>query len=171
MKIRHETPSDFGAIESLLQQAFGGTYEAALVRRLRSDGLIAVELVAEDEEQVVGHIVLSWLPTRIDGRVIGAVALAPMAVRPDRQRRGFGTALVQHALRTAALVGAEAAIVLGHPTYYPRFGFSADLAAKLASPFTGESFMALELKPGALSGVTGTVLYPDAFGIEGAVPR
>ena len=132
---------------------------------------MAVALIAEDEEEIVGHIVLSWLPTRIDGHPIRAVALAPMAVRPDRQRRGIGTALVQHALRTAALAGADATIVLGHPAYYPRFGFSAGLAAKIASPFTGEAFMALELKPGALSGATGSVLYPDAFGIKDAVPR
>ena len=94
-----------------------------------------------------------------------------MAVRPERQRRGIGTALVWHALQRAALAGADAAIVLGHPTYYPRFGFSAALAAKIASPFPGNAFMALELKPGALSGGTGSVLYPDAFGIEGALPR
>jgi putative acetyltransferase len=171
MQIRDETPSDFPTIESLLRLAFGGPYEAALVRRLRSDALVAVALVAEVEEEIVGHIVLSWLPTRIDGRPVRAVALAPMAVRPERQRRGIGTALVRHALRMGALAGAEAAIVLGHPTYYPRFGFSAALAAKIASPFTGASFMALELKPGALSGGTGSALYPDAFGIEGAIPR
>jgi putative acetyltransferase len=171
MKIRDETPSDFPVIESLLRLAFGGPYEAALVRRLRSDALVAVALVAEDEEEIVGHIVLSWLPTTIDGRPVRAVALAPMAVRPERQRGGIGTALVRHALQTAALAGADAAIVLGHPTYYPRFGFSAALAAKIASPFPGSSFMALELKPGALSGSTGSVLYPDAFGIEDAIPR
>jgi putative acetyltransferase len=170
MKIRDETPSDFPAIESLLQCSFGGTCEAALVRRLRSDALVAVALIAEEEEEIVGHIVLSWLPTRIDGRPVRAVALAPMAVRPERQRRRIGTALVQHALPSAALAGADAAIVLGHPTYYPRFGFSAGLAAKIASPFTGDSFMALELKPGALSGGTGSVLYPDAFSIKGAIP-
>jgi putative acetyltransferase len=83
------------------------------VRRLRSDALVAVALVAEDEEEIVGHIVLSWLPTRIDCRPVRAVALAPMAVRPERQRCGIGTALVEHALQRAALAGADAAIVLG----------------------------------------------------------
>jgi putative acetyltransferase len=171
MKIREEEPSDFPAIEALLQQVFGSTYEAALVRRLRSDALVAIALIAEDEKDIVGHIVLSWLPTKIDGRPIRAVALAPMAVRPDRQRRGIGTALVRDALRIAALAGAGAAIVLGHPTYYSRFGFCAGLAAKISSPFTGAAFMALELKPGALSGAAGSVAYPEAFDIKSTIPR
>jgi len=88
-----------------------------------------------------------------------------MAVRPDRQGRGIGTRLVAEGLPILRERGRTAVIVLGHVRYYPRFGFSAELARKLVSPFPGEAFMALELVPGALSGHVGSVRYPAAFGI------
>jgi putative acetyltransferase len=165
MNIREEVPSDRPEVESLLHAAFGGDYERALVSRLRSDGLVAIALVAEAEQQIVGHIVLSWLPTQVDGRSVRAVALAPLAVRADHQRRGIGSRLIKAALEAGERAGAQAVILLGHPTYYPRFGFSEDLAAKLAFPFSGPAFTALELVPGALSGAAGSVAYPPAFGL------
>ena len=165
MNIRPEAPSDQPEVAALLQAAFGGDYERELVSRLRSDGLVAVALVAEAEQQIVGHIVLSWLPTQVDGRPVRALALAPVAVRVDHQRRGIGSRLIKAALAAGERAGAQAVILLGHPSYYPRFGFSADLAAKLASPFSGPAFMALELAPGALSGAAGAVAYPPAFGL------
>jgi putative acetyltransferase len=165
MKMREETPSDWSEIDELLYDAFGGNYEAKLVARLRSDDLIIVALVAEADRRIVGHIVLSWLETQMDGRVIRAAALAPMAVRSDHQRRGIGSGLVTTAIERGKQAGVEAIIVLGHPSYYPRFGFSAELARKLTSPFAGSAFMALELSPGALSGVQGSVTYPRAFGL------
>jgi putative acetyltransferase len=163
--IREEVPSDRPEVDALVQAAFGGDYERRLVSRLRSDGLVAVALVAEAEQEIVGHIVLSWLPTQVDGRSVRAVALAPVAVRVDHQRRGIGSRLIKAAIEAGERAGAEAVILLGHPSYYPRFGFSADLAAKLASPFSGPAFMALELAPGALSGAAGSVAYPAAFGL------
>jgi putative acetyltransferase len=101
----------------------------------------------------------------LDGRAVKALALAPMAVRPGLQKQGIGGRLIAAALDEARAVGAEAVIVLGHPDYYPRFGFSAALARNLASPFSGEAFMALELLPGALTGKQGSVSYPMAFGL------
>jgi putative acetyltransferase len=163
MRIREDGASDRLEVDTLVRGAFGAEYEPALVARLRNDGLVAVALVAEAEKQIIGHIVLSWLPTWVDGHAVRAVALAPMAVRSDFQRRGIGSRLVKRAIEAAGSAGAEAMIVLGHPSYYPRFGFSAALAAKLASPFAGPAFMALELVPGALSGVAGSVHYPPAF--------
>jgi putative acetyltransferase len=165
MNIREETPSDRPEVDALIRDAFGGDYERELVSRLRCDGLVAAALVAEAEQQIIGHIVLSWLPTQVDGRSVRAVALAPVAVRVDHQRRGVGSCLVKAAIEAGKRVGAEAVVLLGHASYYPRFGFSADLAAKLASPFSGPAFMALELVPGALSGVTGSTVYPPAFGL------
>lgn len=88
-----------------------------------------------------------------------------MSVPPGQQRRGIGSALAREVLRRAQQQGWQAVIVLGHPKYYPRFGFSAALAWPLASPFSGDAFMALELKPGALQGGAGRVVYPPAFGI------
>ena len=88
-----------------------------------------------------------------------------MAVWPDRQGRGIGSTLVRRGLDVLKRRGIAAVIVLGHESYYPRFGFSAALARKLAAPFSGEAFMALELTPGALAGERGTVRYPAAFGL------
>lgn len=161
--IRAAKPADAQAIAALNRAAFGGEDEAGIVERLREDGLAAIELVAERDNAIVGHILLSWLPTVMDGRAVKALALAPMAVLPGSQKQGFGGRLIAAALDEARAAGAEAVIVLGHPDYYPRFGFSAALARNLASPFSGEVFMALELVPGALAGERGSVSYPAAF--------
>jgi putative acetyltransferase len=163
MIIRDESPADWPHIDVLLDGAFGGSYESRLVARLRHAGLLAVALLGEEEGQIVGLIVMSRLPAQVDGRAVRALALAPMAVRPDRQRRGVGARLIVAGLERARASEAQAVFVLGHPTYYSRFGFSADLAAKITAPFGGPSFMALELVPGALSGVAGAVVYPPAF--------
>jgi putative acetyltransferase len=163
MVIRDETPADRRQIDPLLDEAFGGTYESGLVARLRAATLVVVALVAVEDEQIVGHVILSRLATQVDGRPVRALALAPMAVRPDRQRCGVGSRLVSAAIERCRAGGAEAIFVLGHATYYSRFGFSADLAEKVASPFAGPNFMALEFVPGALSGASGAVVYPAAF--------
>lgn len=165
MHIRDETSGDWCSVSRLNREAFGGDLEGEIVARLHREDRIAVALVAEADGAILGHIVFSWLPTEIDGRAVRAVALAPMAVRPDRQRRGIGSQLVAAGLEATRKLGAEAVIVVGHPGYYPRFGFSASLAAKLASPFSGHAFMALELVPGVLAGAIGAVRYPAAFGI------
>jgi putative acetyltransferase len=90
-----------------------------------------------------------------------------MAVRPEWQRRGIGSVLVRAGLDLCRARGTAVVIVLGHPGYYPRFGFSTELALRIQCPFpgAGDAWMALELTPGALSGVTGTVRYPAAFGL------
>lgn len=163
--IRTATPADAEAIAALNRAAFSGEGEAGIVERLRRDGLVAVEMVAEQGGAVIGHILLSWLPTMLDGRAVKALALAPMAVQPGQQKQGIGGRLIAAALHEAKAAGAEAVIVLGHPGYYPRFGFSVTLARNLASPFSGDAFMALELVPGALAGQRGSVSYPSAFGL------
>lgn len=163
--IRAANPADADAIAGLNRAAFGGEDEVGIIERLRSDGLVAIELVAEQGGAVSGYILLSWLPTTMDGRTVKALALAPMAIRPGVQKQGIGGRLIMAALDEARVAGAEAVIVLGHPDYYPRFGFSAALAGNLASPFSGQAFMALELVPGALAGRQGSVSYPPAFGL------
>jgi len=163
--VRAVSPADAAAIAALNRAAFGGEVEVGIIERLRRDGLVAVELVAEQDDAIIGHILLSWLPTVMDGRSVKALALAPMAVRPGLQKQGIGGRLIAAALDGARAVGAEAVIVLGHPDYYPRFGFSATPARNLGSPFSGEAFMALELVPGALAGQQGSVSYPSAFGL------
>jgi putative acetyltransferase len=165
LQIVTATPDRYAAIAELNRAAFGSNAEGALVSRLRDNGLVLAERIALDVDEVVGHIVFSGLSVEIEGRAVRAAALAPMAVHPDRQRNGIGSRLVQDGLAVLRSIGCEAVIVLGHPDYYPRFGFSAALTEGLTAPFRGKAFMALELIPGTVDGHTGSVTYPDAFGI------
>jgi putative acetyltransferase len=104
-----------------------------------------------------------WIDTPAGS--IAAVALAPVAVLPEHQRRGIGGLLIRHGLELLRDRGERIVIVVGHPDYYPRFGFSPEKAKALKSPFPPEAFMAMELSTGALDGIHGTVVYPAAFGI------
>lgn len=119
--------------------------------------------VDSSEKKIVGHIQLSDLSIETNSGAIPALALAPVAVLPEYQRKAIGHRLVQQGLELAHQQGHRIVIVLGHPEYYPRFGFSAELAEPLKSPFSGPPWMALELVPGALEGVEGEVKYPPPF--------
>lgn len=163
--IRIETTADRDAVREVHCLAFGRVDEGILVDALRAEGSARVSLVAEEAGRVVGHILFSDLPIVGPQGKVEALALAPMAVLPDRQRRGIGARLVQDGLRACAEGGHRIVVVLGHPAYYPRFGFSARSAEKLQAPFSGAYFMALELVPGALEGVAGEVRYPPPFGL------
>lgn len=167
LSIREETPQDYEAIREVNRLAFHQEEEGQIVDRLRADGLVIASLVAVEDGGVVGHILFSELPIETDRGVLRAASLAPMAVRPERQRRGIGSALVLRGLEVCRERGYSIVVVVGHPNYYPRFGFSAERARNLRSPFAGEAFMALELTPGALEDVVGTVRYPEAFGLAG----
>ena len=158
--IRPAAPADAAAIREVVGSAFGQPDEADLIERLRADSDVLVELVAEDAGAIVGHVLFSRLGI---GAVEGA-ALAPLAVIPDRQRSGIGAALTRAGIERCRALGMPAIVVLGHADYYPRFGFSAALAAPLEAPFSGPSFMAMELAPGALAG-GGRLRYAPAFGI------
>lgn len=163
--IRERRAGDDDAIRALNDAAFGGTYESILIDDLRSAKLDAIELVATDRSKIVGHILFSALHVTLAGRSVRALALAPMAVQPGLQRGGIGSALIEAGLDRARDAGWQAVIVVGHRTYYPRFGFSAARARHLAAPFSGDSFMALDLVPGALEGSAGRVTYPPPFGV------
>jgi len=163
--IRDRQLADDEAIRRLNDAAFGGTYESQLIAELRAEGLAAIELVSVDGSDLIGHILTSTLDVSVGGKSARSLALAPMSVQPGRQRQGIGSTLVREALRRAQQQGWQAVIVLGHPSFYPRFGFSAAVARPLASPFSGDAFMALELIPGALQGGAGRVVYPSAFGV------
>lgn len=163
--IREETEADAPEIAALTRAAFGGDYEVKLIGKLRAADLMIVSLVAVEAGSVVGHILFSQLGVEVDGRRVKSAALAPMAVRPDRQKRGIGSKLVRAGLQVLRDRGYEAVIVLGHPDYYPRFGFSPSLTASLLAPFSGRAFMGLELMLGSLSGGRGSVEYPEAFGV------
>jgi putative acetyltransferase len=164
--VRDEAISDREAIWEVNRLAFGREDEAKLVDALREGGHVRQSLVAIDKGHVVGHILFTRLPIQAQTEVIEALALAPMAVIPSQQRRGIGSRLVEEGLRACQEAGHRIVVVLGHPEFYPRFGFSARQAEGLRSPFSGPAFMAIELEAGALEGVSGDVCYPPPFGIE-----
>jgi putative acetyltransferase len=161
--IRPETTSDQSSIREVNRLAFGREDEARLVEALRDGGHARASLVAEEGGQVVGHILFSELPIATEEGTVEALSLAPMAVTPSHQRHGIGSLLVREGLRACRESGHRIVVVLGHPEFYPQFGFSAKLAETLKSPFSGPAFMALELVPGALDGVEGEVRYPPPF--------
>ena len=153
------------AIRAVNEAAFGGAYEADLVDQLRGSDYALISLVAELESRIVGHIMFSRMWIKTSSGLLSAVALAPVAVLPGHQRKGIGGLLVQHGLELSRGRDEEIVIVVGHPNYYPRFGFSSAKAKSLGSPFPREAFMALELRLGVLDGIEGFVVYPSAFGI------
>ena len=159
--MRRPTAADHAAIRTVVAAAFGRPAEADIVEAVRAEGAALVELVADKHGEIVGHVLFSRM--RADPHLFVA-ALGPLAVRPDAQGQGHGQALTWAGLEALRALGAQAVVVLGHPAYYPRFGFSPDAARALASPYSGlPAFMALELRPGALSAPL-KVAYPAAFG-------
>lgn len=165
--IRDESVEDHEAIRLVNRRAFGQEGESRLVDALREQGYLRVSLVAEQDGQIVGHILFSDLPIISESGTVPALSLAPLTVLPEYQWQGVGSALVREGLQRCRTLGHKIVIVLGHPDYYPRFGFSPQLARRLVSPFSGEAFMALELVPSALDDVAGAVTYPPPFGAVG----
>ena len=167
IELRPERPADRPAIHDVEARAFGGPAEADLVDVLRERGELVVSLVAVGSErhELIGHVGFS--PVRVDGAgaVPGLVGLAPLAVVPERQRQGVGAALVRRGLDVLREQGYRACVVLGHASYYPRFGFrpAAGFGLRFPGARSQDSFFALELVPGALDGVAGEVRYAPPF--------
>ncbi len=164
VEIRTEEDGDVPGIRDANRRAFGREDEARLVDDLRDGGYARLSLVAEEEGRLVGHIMLSEAVIRTKGGEVGALALGPVGVIPERQGCGVGSALIREALDRCAHAGHRIVVLLGHPGYYPRFGFSAERAGNLSSAYSGDAFMALELVPGALSGVVGEFEFAPPFG-------
>lgn len=164
MQVRTESASDRDAVYALNAAAFETPSEADLVDALRERAQPIVSLVAEDNGEVVGQIMFSpvWLAGSPDLKMMG---LGPLAVTPKLQGRGVGAALVRAGLGRCRQLGFAAVIVMGHPGYYPRFGFLPSSRFGIDSEYDvpDEVFMAMELQPGTLSGRTGTVKYHAAF--------
>lgn len=153
------------AVRSVNESAFGRPDEADLVQSLRSEGVVLASLVGEIQKRVVGHILFSRMWIETAERSIPAAVLAPLAVLPEYQHQGIGGQLIRHGLNFLQERGERVVLVLGHPNYYSRFGFSCESARSLESPFPPDAFMALELSPGVLHGIRGKVRYPAAFGL------
>ena len=165
MLIRPEENQDRAAVHALNSAAFGSPAEANLVDALRQEARPVISLVAADDQTVVGHIMFSpvVLPGDPGLRMKG---LAPMAVAPQHQRQGIGSALVRAGLERCKMLGFGAVVVLGHPEYYPRFGFAPASRFGISCEYEApdEAFMLIELETGYLRGASGKVQYHTAFG-------
>lgn len=165
ISIRPEQPADHHAVDVLLRAAFGGPDEAALVVDLRAEPG-AFTLVAELDGVVAGMIAFSPVSSRTPVEGLLAMGLGPMAVVPDRQGRGVGSALVRAGIEACRQCGVGLIVVLGHADFYPRFGFQPANRAGLRCRWSRESddhFMYLELAPGQAALVGGAIEYGPAF--------
>lgn len=163
MIVRAALPADRAAIHAVHAAAFPTDAEARLVERIVADGDMIVSLVAETDAGIVGHVLFSRMNVCADGRDLDAVGLAPVAVRPQRQSTGIGTALVRRGLALLADQGVAIAFVLGDPAYYTRFGFAADVARPFDCAYAGPHLMAVWLGD-ALAVTAGSARYAAAFG-------
>jgi putative acetyltransferase len=163
--LRPEFAEDRVAVRRVNVLAFGTADEADLVEALHRDGLVLSSIVAEAAGMVVGHILFSRMWVDSDAGAIDVVCLAPMAVLPSRQRSGIGSVLVRQGIFEMQTRGERVIVVVGHPDYYPRFGFERASGHGITSPFPDEAFMVLALRDGGLTGVAGSARYPPAFGI------
>lgn len=163
--IRAETLRDIPDVRRVNELAFGRPAEADLVDALRETAHPIISLVAELDDQVVGHILFSPVTIESEDESLEALGLAPVAVLPDYQNRGIGAALIRSGLAECRCIGHEIVIVLGHPSYYPRFGFVTASTVGIRCEFEvpAEAFMVAELTPGALQGRHGVVHYPPEF--------
>jgi putative acetyltransferase len=165
MIIRSEKIDDIDRIREINMSAFGAESEAALVDALRKSGVPLISLVADEDKTVIGHIMFS--PVTIDNgcAAISVAGLAPMTVLPEFQRKGVGSLLVKEGLEQCKQEGYSAVVVLGHPEYYPRFGFVPSAKYNIRSEYDVPEnvFMIQELYDGALTDCHGTVKYHECF--------
>lgn len=171
--IRQEDAKDYELTEKVVQRAFvdaeySDKREHKLVSRIRKSNALIPELslVAVDaNEKIVGHILLSKIKIKNNEQNIESLALAPVSVLPDYQNRGIGRQLILEALKRAKELEYQSVIVLGHPEYYPKFGFRKASELEINAPFDvpDEAFMVIELKEKALQRFSGTVEYPNVF--------
>lgn len=163
--IRRELPGDVESICAVNKQAFGQDDEAAIIEKLRNRSALTLSLVALRHGQLVGHIAFSTVIIEADASSFEAVALAPIAVLPSCQRQGIGSQLVQAGLKECCHLGHDIVVVLGHPAFYPRFGFVPAMAKGINCEFDvpEEAWMIAELRAEALAGRAGTVRFQSEF--------
>lgn len=173
IEIRAERPGDEIAIRHLNEQAFGAPAEARLVDQLRAADRVVVSLVAVRDGAIVGHILFSPVTIAEAPPALRAVGLAPMCVLPEYQHQGIGSHLVHEGLAACQASGCDAVVVLGHVGFYPRFGFAKASNAGLDNEYGAtDAFMVCELRPDALVGVHGLVIYaPEFRDVGGERPR
>lgn len=163
--IRSPQPDEEAAIADVVRAAFKAPDEPRLIAMLRQSGDMLLERVALDGDSILGHIAFSRVRVSEGDATLKIVALAPLAVRPDLQRRGIGSALVREGLSLLAERGEDIAVVVGDTAYYPRFGFATELGRKLTAPWSGPTFMAMELTSGAADRLPVSIAFAEPFAL------
>jgi putative acetyltransferase len=168
VEVRAESPQDWAAIAEVTSAAFGKEREAQMIAAIRtSDGFVPdLSLVAAEEGEIVGHAMLSYVA--MENSALRLLELGPISVRPDRQGRGIGGKLIRELLRRADERNEPLVLVLGHPSYYPRFGFqrASEIGLRPTEPeIPDEAFMAVRLKRYDPT-ITGRVTFPPAYSIS-----
>jgi putative acetyltransferase len=158
MIVRSETPADIAAIRAIEEAAFPQSVEAKLVDDLRDAGDSVLSLVAVEHKTIIGHAMFSRLQAPFP-----ALALAPVAVLPDRQRMGVGSRLIREGIACSEAAGWLGIFVLGDPAFYGRFGFDAGKASGFTSPYAGPHWMALSLGSSELPATAGSIQHAPAF--------
>lgn len=164
LEIRSEVVGDRLAIVEVHASAFSTDAEARLVDALRAGGKASVSLVAELEGAVIGHVLFSPVSVAPCAGGVRGAGLAPVAVFPEHRRQGVGGKLIRAGIEECLRAGFGFVVVLGEPAYYHRFGFRRALDRELRNEYGAvDEFMVLELRPDALSGVSGLVTYAPEF--------
>lgn len=165
MIIRAEKRADYQNIRTVNIKAFGSSSEADIVDRIRLEDIEFISLVAERDGKIVGHILFS--PVTLEGyeSELKLMGLGPMAVLPESQNKGIGSKLVSAGLKVCGNKSCDAVVVLGHPNYYPRFGFRPSIEYGIICEYDvpDDTFMVKELNPGVLKGKKGTIKYHPLF--------
>lgn len=161
IRLREATADDRDEIRALIERAFGQTDEAVIVDKLEADGDSYLQVVAELDGKIVGHLTFYLLG--VFGR-LGALGLGPMCVDPWVQREGIGLTMAQYGLEVCKRANVPIVFVLGHPEYYPKLGFSTEAAEGFEGPWSGQpAFMALRMRYGPP--MSGKLVFPKAFGV------
>lgn len=168
--IRETAQSELPGILRIHERAFGQTEEAELVRAILSDPTAqpTLSLIAEAEDRPLGHILFSRIRLSDAPPDLAAAILAPLAVVPQAQGKGIGGALIETGVAQLAAAGTALVFVLGHPGYYPRFGFAPAGRLGFAAPYPipeehAEAWMVRALQPGLSGRIGGTIACCDAL--------
>jgi len=163
INIRPEAPADYARVHEITNLAYESESEADLVDKLRREASPVISLVAEVEDQVVGHILFTPVSIGDTPANGSAMGLSPLSVHPDFQEHGIGGALLKAGLEACSNDDSQVIVTLGHPDYYSRYGFSP--AVEEGISYVGRDydpfFMVIELSPGALENYQGEVRFHD----------
>lgn len=156
--IRDETAADYAAIDRVNNLAFKETAQSQIIRDLRETGEALWSQVLLKGDQIIGN--LMFYKVWLEGNLITA-GLGPLSILPEHQRQGYGGQLIRSGLEKCDPALHQIIFLLGHPDYYPRFGFSSKLGAQYKSPWPRPAFMGLKLNPNAPT--SGTLTFPQAY--------